>query len=916
VESERAVLIRYTRDGQPRRGSGLRVGGRFVLTADHCANGTDHKVKVGGVTYPATVHVRSETTEVDLAVLVAPKLLELAPLGCALLSRDVADWLERCVALGYPVWKDGPAGQRLAQTRGDVPTSENLDPLGTHGAVTLMTLQITDPEAAGHPVPLEDLDKPKSKWAGMSGAVVVTSDDLVVGVVRSHNLVEGGRMLTVTPLDAIDNLPASRAESMWAALGVSYPRRLPRLPLPVEKVPAVSIAVSQLVVGEIPREPLGFVARETIDRLAAAAQTGRPAVVSAVTGMRGVGKTQVAAAYARARVSDGWGLVGWVSAETRDSLLDGLARIAEAAGVADPDGDSLRSAQRLREHLQARPRMSLVVFDNATDPDTLGAFLPATGRTQVVITSTELAFTELGEPVQVDTFTRAESLDYLRTRTGLVDETGAETVAAELGDLPLAVAQAAATIRRRHWTYARYLEDVRQVPLDQLITHTPGVGYPRSTSAAMLLSVAAAEDDDPTGLTSLVLRVLAALSPDGVSRDLINDLPPNGPPGKVEATLDRCVAGSLLAWSVTGDAVIMHRLLGRVLRERDQTLGRWADTVTAALDLLEPRLFDEGEAWSRREEGAQLVLQIEALWESAGPSTGDLELTRRQLVARSWAERQLAVAADLARAIELGDNTLTDSERVLGSDHPHTLGSRHNLASAYESAGRLGEAIALYEQTVADYERVLGADHPDTLGTRNGLALAYQSALRLDDAIPLHERTVADSERVLGPDHPNTLTARNNLALSYRWAGRLDDAIPLYERTVADRERVLGPDHPNTLITRNNLAAAYASAGRLGEAFPLYEQTLADQERLLGPDHPNTLMSRNNLAAAYQSAGRLDEAIPLFEQSLADMERVLGPDHPDTLMTRNNLAAAYQSARARTGRSPDPDSPDHSDHPS
>jgi len=94
-------------------------------------------------------------------------------------------------------------------------------------------------------------------------------------------------------------------------------RRRPPRPIAV-----VSGAV--VVVGEIPREPPKYVARDTVDRLAAAADGGR-AVVCAVTGLRGVGKTQVAAAYARARIEDRWPLVGWVSAETRDSLLAGLA---------------------------------------------------------------------------------------------------------------------------------------------------------------------------------------------------------------------------------------------------------------------------------------------------------------------------------------------------------------------------------------------------------------------------------------------------------------------------------------------------------------------------------------------------------------------------------------------------------------
>jgi tetratricopeptide (TPR) repeat protein len=129
---------------------------------------------------------------------------------------------------------------------------------------------------------------------------------------------------------------------------------------------------------------------------------------------------------------------------------------------------------------------------------------------------------------------------------------------------------------------------------------------------------------------------------------------------------------------------------------------------------------------------------------------------------------------------------------------------------AYESAGRLGEAISLYEQTLADTERVLGADHPDTLDSRSNLAGAYGSAGRLGEAIPLYQQTLADRQRVLDADHPDTLTSRNNLASGYESAGRLGEAIPLHERTLADCERVLGDQHL-TRIVRANLSDAVSA---------------------------------------------------------------------------------------------------------
>ncbi|MDK6275278.1 tetratricopeptide repeat protein, partial [Pseudoglutamicibacter cumminsii] len=253
-------------------------------------------------------------------------------------------------------------------------------------------------------------------------------------------------------------------------------------------------------------------------------------------------------------------------------------------------------------------------------------------------------------------------------------------------------------------------------------------------------------------------------------------------------------------------------------------------------------------------------------------------------------------AGDLKRAIPLFEQTLTHRERVLGPDHPDTLASGSNLAHAYLSAGDLKRPIPLYEQTLTDYERVLGPDHPDTLASRSNLAYAYLSAGDLKRAIPLYEQTLTDYERVLGLDHPDTLTSRSNLAYVYQAAGDLKRAIPLSEQIFTDRVRVLGLDHPDTLASRNNLAGAYESAEDLARAIPLFANTLTDSERVLGPDHPFTLTTRNNLAAAYRSAGDLDQAIPLYEQNLTDRVRVLGPDHPSTLASRNDLAYVYQAA--------------------
>lgn len=571
----------------------------------------------------------------------------------------------------------------------------------------------------------------------------------------------------------------------------------------------------RVAVGEIPRQPLGFQPRAGLLEKLELAAPG-VLVVQAVTGMRGVGKTQLAAAYARARVDEGWGLVGWVSAQTRDGMLADLARIAARLGVPDPGGDSLESARRLRDHLTTRPGPGLLVFDNAADPDMLRPFLPATGSTRVVITSTDLAFAELGETVDVASFSREESLSYLRARTRLDDETGADALAAALGDWPLGMAQAAATIAGNPGlTYPQYLEMLRHTPVSQMLERIRGSDYPLPAAAALLMSIQITEDRDPSGLTSRLLRVLARLSPDGVRRDLLGGITAEfgGRPESVDTALENCVTGSLLTWSVTGEALVMHRVVGRVLQERDMAAGQEPATMAMVLGVLEPRLFDNSEAWARREEGAHLVTQIEAAWESGRDSNRDVVL--RLLRNRLWAVRQLRAAADLSRAIDLAEDVLTNCDRILGSEHPETFGARNILADALLAAGRTADAENLSGQTLDDSERALGKKHPATMTSRHILGHATQAEDHYDRAWvrELFEFNLAGREQVLGSDHPDTMTSRESLALSYVFAGWHHGAIELLTRNLADRERVLGPDHPDTIKSRNNLGFALVQAG-------------------------------------------------------------------------------------------------------
>jgi tetratricopeptide (TPR) repeat protein len=663
------------------------------------------------------------------------------------------------------------------------------------------------------------------------------------------------------------------------------------------------------VVGEIPHvAPAHQARRELVKRLGEM----RPGatVVRAVTGMRGVGKTELAAAYARSRIDECWRLVAWVNAETPHDVLSGLAKVATAVGLQNPGADLEGLGDAVRHWLETDGERCLVVFDDAANIDHLARFLPSGGHCQIIITSNQLATHTLGEPIAVGVFTKQEALAFLNERTGRPVNARAEELADELGLLPLALAQAAAVIGAQHLNYSTYLARLRSTPLRDSLKRTTGQPYARGVAEAIVLALTMVADEDRTGLCGALMNMIVLLPTAGVPRALLHSAGQEGllpfpgsdtatGPESIDEALGLLANASLLTFSMDDSTVAAHPLTMRVVRERQAQDGSVAGFGAGIAQLLVAVTRSLIEPWQNRSVARDTIQQVMALHQHLAPHLSEREatLTETMLRLRIWALRCLIKLGDSpAQAIEYGELLTTDAEQILGTSHPDTLKARNDLGEAYREFRQLDNAIKLLERTLADRERILGESHPDILETRNNLALAYRDTGRLNEAIPLLERTLADRRRILGVSHRDTLTVCNNLASAYQDAGRLDEATALFESTHAVCEQVLGESDPDTLGSRNNLALAYRDAGRIDEAILLLERTLAGCARILGESHPHTLKTRNNLAEAYREVGRIDEAILFFERALTEQERILGIAHPDTQKTRNNLTNARRDA--------------------
>ena len=260
-----------------------------------------------------------------------------------------------------------------------------------------------------------------------------------------------------------------------------------------------------------------------------ASPVGGPVVLS---GMRGVGKSQLAAAYARDCEVAGWPLVAWMDASTRGQAVAGLAALAVEMGI-DDEGGPEGLARRCVTRLNSREADRLVVFDNVEDFDDLAGLIPRGRGVRVLVTTTVSKLDPgVGRMVPVGTFTRGQSVAFVLERTGMGDAAGAARLAHALGDLPVALAQAAATVSLNGYaTIDEYLADLREYPLEDVVGRASGDAYPSAVHAALRMACTSvldllAEEDHASGqkkpvramAASVQLAALALLAPSGVPR--------------------------------------------------------------------------------------------------------------------------------------------------------------------------------------------------------------------------------------------------------------------------------------------------------------------------------------------------------------------------------------------------------------
>ncbi|MFZ4659562.1 MAG: tetratricopeptide repeat protein [Caldilineaceae bacterium] len=740
----------------------------------------------------------------------------------------------------------------------------------------------------------------------------------------------GGGLFNAGMLTQYNFLAAGTPTRAPVALEVALARLAE---LPTDHVPPVAAlpAGSWL---PLPVNP-HFVGRQPeLLALAAALKGGgaagiTPGSATAATGLGGIGKTQLAAAFAHHYGHYFLGGVYWLSFADPAAVSAEVAQFAAwmsdlPVGVTHlPFPDQIKLVRRAWH--ESLPR--LLIFDNCEDPALLEAWRPKSGGCRILLTSRHARWnsSQAVTTIAVGVLPRDESIALLRKFTpaqstnhgdntpspsqgegwggGLADTELVEVldaIAAELGDLPLALHLAGSYLATVAYDLppAAYLAALRRPGLLDHPSLTGAdyspTGHDLHVARTFALSYGRLDDANATDATARHLLACAACFAPGeaIPRALLRAAAALGEEeaaDRAAGALSRLVNLGLLE-EVTGGALRLHRLLQHFVA------SALAATLPAAQSAVETTVLDQANQINNAGDPRPLLA-----WQPQLRHITDRTHGRRDEMAARLCNTlgfHLEMIGDYAGTRPYYERALAIHEQVLGRSHPDTALSLNNLGALWQATGDYAGARPYFERALAIRQQVLGADHPDTALSLNNLGALLRATGDYAGARPYYERTLAIRQQVLGADHPVTAQSLNSLGYLLRATGDYAGARPYYERALTIRQQVLGPDHPDTATSLNNLGALLDTMGDYAGARPYYERALSIRQQVLGADHPDTATSLNNLGVLAAYEGDKAAAVAYLQQALAICELRLGANHPDTLGTRASLAIVHAEVEA------------------
>ena len=655
---------------------------------------------------------------------------------------------------------------------------------------------------------------------------------------------------------------------------------------------ATTTAVREVPVvwGNVPQRNKNFTGREELLSELRERVTGQVTAVlaHALHGMGGVGKTHLAVEYAYRYMSD-YDVIWWIPADQIPLVRSSLAALAPRLGLEDVvPGRVEDTVSAVLEALRrGEPyKRWLLIFDNADQPEEIRDLLP-TGPGHVIVTSRNHRWQSVADAVEVDVFSRDESLEFLRRRVPGITEEESVRLAEELGDLPLALEQAGALQVESGMSVDEYLELLAEES-SKVLAENPPADYPVGVAAAWSLSMARLKEQTPAAFE--LLRRLAYFGPEPIERDIFKHAKlVLGPPlrkdigdpisfARATRELGRYALAKVDNYHKT---LQVHRLIQKLIRDEipDDLAEQMRHEVHLLLAAAAPDDPDDIDNWGRYDELLAHVVPSE-LVHCEDPEGREMV---RNVV------RYLYNVGDLGTCDDLSRTALESWTTTSGTDDEDVLILAGHRANLLWTQGAYAEAYELRRDTLERMRRVFGDEHEETLLVLLGHGADLRARGEFAAALELDTNTLDLHRRVFGEDHSQTFLVAHNLAVSLNLNSQYDRAHETDMATHQDKLDFFGrDDNPWVIVSLSSISRDLRLRGRYVEALPIAEQAHAAyaeliRQRVLPADHPWVLWHGKELSVVRRKMGHLESALELAEDIFRRSELTLSSKHPDTL---------------------------------
>lgn len=658
-------------------------------------------------------------------------------------------------------------------------------------------------------------------------------------------------------------------------------------------------------------------------------KSGRSAISQAVniTGIGGLGKTQLAVEYAekyRDRYENG---VFWLTAD--EDITAQLNQIGESLNWISQSDEGFDQAELVRSRFR-KVTDCLIIFDNVDEKEAIEKYLPERDAHPHILATSREKLSSFDE-IKLNLLSKKESSRLLletsnRSIENEKEQKAFDEILKELDNFPLAIELVGGFLTEHpsiaFHEYLGFFEDMllekinEEFPLVSFTKHEQSIIRTLKINEKLLKEKPHLED---------ILDVLAWSGSSPMGYSLLQALTAIENHGVLTIALSNLSNLLLIKEEKDTKRYTIHRLLAKVRRHEKplkdraewhkeivKNLENWfrkQDEEEKTLSCAEPEL-EHLEIWQKN---TLEYLPAKAVWltllkasplvergnykeaqkyiEEANELYYAENLTDKLLLANlfknfGWLEYYLG---NYERSKEYAEKALEFYDKGIINEKKLLTSLNIILANYYSEVGNNIKALELDQLVLSMCYELFGKKHPRVAHALNNLGVSYRNLEEHDKELELAQQSLEMRRDLFGEKHPKVALSLYNVGVAYGYLGNYEKDLELAQQSLEMRRELFSEKHPDISHSLYSLALAYSRSGNYEKSLELNQQALEMRYELFGDNHPEIAASLNNLGVQYNYLGNYEKALEIYLQGLEIRRKTSGVKHPETIRICRNL---------------------------